>query len=219
MQRSRAFKSANAALRLFLNCNNVIIPPPLQCQIEFQKKKQKGEMWRVWRVWDNSNEVFSQKLVHRTVSRSTVMSQKQISAILLWPFLLCIFRQMAQKCWFTIGPCEMNFRSTIPRWRGGSAYSSYLYMLRSFHTDSHVRWFKYTNVSETDSISIITVLIWGHWNGALNHTIQLSAQKGFTKFCCCDSLKTASLTGNEPVRSSSSAQKTGSSSDKTAAVF
>lgn len=37
------------------------------------------------------------------------------------------------------------------------AFSSYLYKLRPFQADSHVRWFKYTNVSKADSISIIRV--------------------------------------------------------------
>jgi len=37
------------------------------------------------------------------------------------------------------------------------AFSSYLYKLRPFQAESHVRWFKYTTVSKTDSISIIKV--------------------------------------------------------------
>jgi hypothetical protein len=64
---------------------------------------------------------------------------------------------------------------------------------KMFSDKSHIRWFKYTNISEMDTVSITRVLICfttlmmkmksvSETATHLNHLTQLSAQENFTPF-------------------------------------
>jgi len=84
----------------------------------------------------------------------TITNLCYTSLAILFVYLRTVDREMLVHSWslwdeFQIHNSKMKGKI--------KAFSSYLYKLRPFQADSYVRWFKYTNVAKTISISIIKV--------------------------------------------------------------